>query len=118
MTDIEIDKIEQTIRSKKVECRTEDEKKLLEELSWRRFVNSCLIYGEEYNIVDKEGNLAVEKTNYWGGLSRYELYIKPIGEERAMEIYREQKESFSNAKVIKNTYTDSEGVSYNSVIWS
>ena len=116
MTDIEIDKITQSIRSKKVEDRTEEEKKLLNELSWRGFVNSCLIYDEEYHIVDKEGNLAIKPNDYV--YSRYNLYIKPIGEERAMELYREQKETFSRAKVIKNVATDSEGVSYNSVIWN
>lgn len=115
MTDIEIGKIEQTIRSKKVEDRTDEEKQLLKELSWRGFVNSCLIYDEEYHIVDKDGNLAI-KPDDWV-YSRYNLYIKPIGEERAMELYREQKETFSKAKVIKNVSTDSEGVSYNSVIW-
>ena len=116
MTDIEIDKITQTIRSKKVEDRTDEEKKLLNELSWRGFVNSCLIYNEEYHIVDKEGNLAITP-NDWV-YSRYKLYIEPIGEKRAMELYREQKETFSRAKVIKNVATDSEGVSYNSVIWN
>ena len=116
MTDIEIDKITQTIRSKKVGDRTDEEKKLLNELSWRGFINSCLIYDEEYHIVDKEGNLAIKPNDYV--YSRYNLYIKPIGEERAMELYREQKETFSRAKVIKNVATDSEGVSYNSVIWN
>ena len=116
MTDIQIEKLKQTIRSKKVEDRTAEEKQLLDELSWRGFINSCLIYGEEYHIVDKEGNLAIKPDNRV--YSRYNMYIKPIGEERAMEIYREQKETFSKAKVLKNVATDSEGVSYNSVIWN
>jgi hypothetical protein len=115
MTDIEIGKLELKIVAKKVEDRTEEEKKLLKELSWRGYVNSCLIYDEEYHIVDKDGNLAITPNDYV--YSIYNLYIKPIGEERAMELYREQKETFSKAKVIKNVATDGEGVSYNSVIW-
>lgn len=118
MTDKQIEKLQDSLRGKMFKDMTKEEYTLYHELSWRSYINSCLTYGQEYLIVDENGNLAVKKTNYWGGMSQYELYIKPIGEERAMELYREQKDTFARAKVIKNVYTDSEGVSYNSVKWT
>ena len=115
MTDKQIEKLRDSLRGKMFKDMSKEEYILYHELSWRSFVNSCLIYDQEYHIVDKEGNLAIKPNDYV--YSRYNLYIKPIGEERAMELYREQKKAFARAKVIKNVATDSEGVSYNSVKW-
>lgn len=117
MTDKQIEKLEAPLRGKMFKEMTKEEYTLYHELCWRSFVNSCLTYRQEYRIVDENGNLAVKKTTYLGGMSVYELYIKPIGEERAMELYREQKDTFARAKVIKDIYTDSEGVLYDLVIW-
>lgn len=70
------------------------------ELDCREMINSCLCYG--YDFID----------------SRYSMpYIQKLGNTRVMELYNEQKEDFSKAKVLKNVYEDGEGVSYNSIQW-
>lgn len=62
-------------------------------------VNSCLIYG--YSLDCKY----------------ITPYYKTIGEKRTKEICEEQKEYFKNhVKIIENSYTDCEGLTYNSIV--
>lgn len=76
------------------------ERRTYEEMSCRSMIMSCLIYGD--NIYK----------------SRYVMeYIDILGEQRVLELCKEQEEYFNTkCKVVKNVYTDSEGVSYNSLI--
>lgn len=78
-----------------------DEQKLkLEELSLRKMIMSCLIYGND-----------IFHRPY------ADEYIDILGYDRVMEIYNDQKEYFdTKCRVEKNVYTDSEGVTYNSLI--
>ena len=73
-----------------------------EELNCREMINSCLCYGEMYN--------------FYGHYDKH--YIKTLGEERVKELIAEQTEDFKKATVIRDVHTDSEGVSYNRVVWA
>lgn len=77
----------------------------------REMVNSCLIYG---NIKDF---WAVCEWRF-GDKSYADPYVRNLGIERVREIVAEQEEAFAKARVIRDVYTDSEGVSYNTVIWN
>lgn len=78
---------------------TEEQKQLDKELSCREMIDSCLIYGTDF--------LDSEYSND---------YLEELGESRALELYNEQSEHFNNCIVIKNTYEDSEGITYNSLL--
>ena len=45
-------------------------------------------------------------------------YIKKLGIKRVRELVAEQEADFAKAKVLRNVFTDSEGVAYNSVQWA
>lgn len=93
---------------------TPEQKMLSRELAWREYVNSCLAYGQFSHVIE-DCKLSHELYR-WGTAVTYH-----IGEEltipRAIELALEQKADFAKAKVYKNVYTDSEGCSYNSVVW-
>ncbi len=76
------------------------ERIIYEEMTCRSMIVSCLIYGN----------------NIYG--SRYVMeYIDILGEQRVLELCKEQEEYFNTkCKVVENVYTDSEGLSYNSLI--
>lgn len=87
-------------------------RKLYEEMSLREMIMCCLTYGED-----------IFTTKNYNGVSKYyeqpyaNEYIDILGYDRVMEIYNEQKTYFeTKCKVIKNVYSDYEGVSYNSLI--
>lgn len=87
---------------------TEEQDRLYEELSCREMVNSCLCYGTLHN--------------FWGensyGVNYSADYIRKLGVERVKEIVREQEADFARAVVLRNVFTDSEGLSYNSIVWA
>lgn len=89
-----------------------------EELSLRGFINSCIIYRMEYYIIDSNGE--VRKNNLHFNKKRYTTLNGEviISDERIKELLYEQKKTFEKATIIQNVYTDHEGVSYNSVVWS
>lgn len=80
-----------------------------EELCCREMVISCVCYGTEYNFYD-------EKERQWG---RYGLdYAETLGDDRALEIFREQRDYMKEHADIKhNVHTDYEGCTYNSIKW-
>ena len=87
-------------------------RKLYEEMSLRSMIMSCLTYG--YNIFTSK---------CYDGCSEYynkpyaKEYIDILGYDRVMEIYNNQKEYFdTKCKVNKGVYTDSDGLTYNSLI--
>ena len=90
---------------------TEEDKRTFEELSCIEMLNSCLTYGDDpFRVIDK----------WWYGhgyckRSYMSDYEDKLGKERVRELYEMQKEEFSKATIIENVYTDSEGLSYNSV---
>lgn len=83
------------------------------EIACRRMINSCLCYGTGF----------FEKFRHWTYPDGYafksyaDSYIRDLGEETVYKLYDEQKADFAKATVNKNVCTDSEGVSYNSIIW-
>ena len=67
----------------------------------RSMIMSCLIYGNGRNYFMKH-------------YAHY--YIAVLGKERVEEIWEDQENYFKNhCKVNHDVYTDSEGVSYNSI---
>lgn len=92
---------------------THEQRVLCRELALREYINSCLIYNSEYHII-KDGQLNPElKGTTWAP-----AYINDyVSEERAMELYHEQKESFKKATVKVGVFTDFEGCTYNSCVW-
>lgn len=91
---------------------TEEEKQLDKELSLRSMIMSCLIYGEDIFTA-----VCINMCSEYYQRPYADEYIDILGKERVMEIYNEQKEYFdTKCKVNKNVYTDSEGVTYNSLI--
>lgn len=79
---------------------SEEQKRLDKELSCREMIMSCLIYGD--NIYK----------------SRYIMdYTDELGDQRVLELCKEQEKYFNEkCEVLHNVYTDSEGLSYNSLV--
>ena len=85
-----------------IPCKlTKEQKQLHKELYCREMINSCLCYGQDFLNSEYKDS-----------------YIEELGKERVIELYNEQKEDFSKAKVLYNVHEDSEGCSYNSIIWA
>ena len=110
--------IESRIKELCADCReyntlTSEQKYEYNELVFRRYINSCIIYKQEYLVVEK-GVVSMNKDTK-------NLYCRGdyfnIGDERILEIFNEQKETFKKATINVGVHTDSEGVSYNSVNW-
>ena len=90
---------------------TEEQKQLSRELDCREMINSCLCYDsiESFWRVDPWR---------WGEYKSYSgRYVAELGLARVRELCEEQMQDFSKAKVLRNVYTDSEGCTYNSIIW-
>lgn len=85
---------------------TEEQKTLSEELRCREMINSVLCY---HNIQYAEEILD----------NRYvKERINELGENRVLELCKEQFDDFQKATVLQNVHTDGEGVSYNSIVWA
>jgi hypothetical protein len=82
---------------------SEKEKKIDRELSCRDMINSILCY---------DGKKDVIKNRYL-----YD-YIKELGVDVVQRLIDEQIEDFDKATVLRGVHTDSEGISYNSIIWA
>ena len=103
MTRKEIERAWKPLRDKGIGAKlTPEEHKLKSELNCREMINSCLIYGE----------MSAFYTRY-GVQYRVEL-----GERRVSELIYEQEQDFKKAVVNRNVHTDSEGCSYNSIVWA
>lgn len=89
---------------------TDADNRELAELDYRDMINTCLCYGEGYDIFN-------ERTHTWGDTGLRYGFSK-LGYERALEIWKEQKEFFERyARVTKCVFTDEEGCSYNNLDW-
>ena len=93
---------------------SDEDKQTFKELDCIEMINSCLAYGSDpYTIHDK----------WWYGhgyckRSYMSDYEDELGVERVKELVDQQREEFSHAIIKRGTYTDSEGCTYNSVIYA
>lgn len=87
------------------------------ELSAREMINCNLCYGDDYFQLIRRW--IYEKQGY-GIMSYAEEDAERIvgGMTRVRELFAEQKADFEKATVLRNVHTDSEGLSYNSIVWA
>jgi len=92
-----------------LDYNTPEQRRQHNELSCRRMINCCLIYGYA------DSDFYNSETQNFG---KYAIgHIKQLGEETVLRLYNEQCEDFSKAIVKHAVYTDGEGVTYNSITW-
>ena len=106
MTDKQIEKAKELLPkwiSGQKTIYTPEQAQLRDELWCREMINSILCYNGETNIM---------KNTY------LYKYIKELGAETVQRLCNEQIADFRKAIVKRNVCTDSEGVSYNSIIWA
>lgn len=82
---------------------TDEQKQLDRELSCREMINSILCYDGEDGLLNNE---------------YLEKYIPELGLSIVQRLCDEQLVDFKKATVVKNVFTDNEGVSYNSIKWA
>lgn len=82
------------------------------ELSCISMINSILCYSCE-GYKDAKMVVEHEENSYHNYL---EKYIKVLGRERVIDLIQDQINSIDYVK--RNVHTDSEGVSYNSIVWA
>lgn len=125
MTDKELHKLEDELNEKYYGDKprfpdnlkmpiSEEDKRRFEEIRCIEMINSCLAYGDDpYKVHDKwwYGHGYCKRTY----MSDYE---DKLGVEAVKKLVEQQREEFSKATILKNTHTDSEGVSYNTVIFA
>ena len=105
MTSRQIDKRQSELQ--RIAKRTDEEELEYREMWFREMINSCLTYGGPYGIHDGKE---------WGHYGK--KYAQELGEERAMKVWKEQRDFFyAHAIISSGMFTDSEGCSYNSVSW-
>ena len=106
MTRKEIEAMKNTLpkwKDGKPPVLTLEQELLSESLSCRSMINSILCYHGAKDIMQ---NPYLQK------------YFETLGPINVAKLANEQIEDFSKAKVLTNVYTDSEGLSYNSIIWA
>lgn len=87
-------------------------RKLYEEMLLREMIMSCLTYGNDIFT-----SVCINGCSEYYHRPYADKYIDILGYDRVMEIYNDQKEYFdTKCKVERNVYTDSEGLTYNSLI--
>ena len=86
---------------------TDEQKLILNKINCLSMIDSNLVYGYQF----------LKKQNYGeGSYSCADPYIEEIGEENVRELYDARKEYFRHhVRINTDVYTDSEGVSYNSI---
>ena len=82
---------------------TEEEKTEYEEIACINMLHSILTYSDSHSVEEVMQNEYLRK------------YFDTLGEERVRELALQEIEEFKDAVIDKNSMTDSEGVSYNSV---
>ena len=105
MTDKQIKEMEKTLPRWKngvPPVLTPQQEILKESLSCRGMINSILCYHGTNNIMN---NPYLKK------------YIESLGTILVSLLVEEQTQDFSKATVLQNVLTDSEGCSYNRIIW-
>lgn len=84
---------------------TDEEKTLYNEIRAIEMIHSILTYTNEYNWT----------TNYILNNKYMKSYIEELGEEKVRNLAEQEILEYKSATINKDVYTDSEGVSYNSV---
>lgn len=88
--------------------KTKQQEEIYKTLFCRKMINSIMIY---------DGIKALKDEN--NTFNKYLLsYVDTLGEEKVNQLIKEQIEDFEKAVVKYNTFTDSEGVTYNTCIWA
>ena len=90
---------------------TEEQKQLEKELSCIDMINSILAY--DWFGEDAESVMAHEEKAYKNYLAEY---VELFGRNKVVELIQEQINSISTIQ--RNVHTDSEGVTYNSIVWN
>lgn len=116
MTPKEIEAARKPFYRKLFSEMTDEERRLYHELAWRGYINSCLAYSQLYLVLTKDGHHLSPALRRYGTDKTYSIG-EWLSEGRAVEIAREQAETFKSAVVHTNVYTDYEGCSYNSVTY-
>lgn len=113
MTGREIEGVRRTLPSR-IEIPwkqwTPEQQRLDKEISCREMINSCLAYGG----IDGFWEECEWRT---GDKSYAAPHIRALGIDRVRELVSEQTRDFEHATILRDVYTDSEGVTYNSIIW-
>lgn len=102
MTDKQIKQAKEKLRKENV--RFLDPRNV--ELDCRDMINSIMCYAPSLDIKEIQSNLYLDS------------YRKELGSETVNRLIDEQLEDFKKATVMHNVYIDSEGCSYNSIIWA
>jgi len=91
---------------------TEEQRRLSKELDCRSMINSCLCYGGIADFWREcEWRFGQDK-------SYAAPHIRELGLARVKELVAEQERDFAAAKLYRDVFTDSEGVTYNSIVWA
>ena len=105
MTDKEMKKLQETLPKWKngvPPVLTFEQTVLQETLDCRDMINSILCYQGMNNITE----------------NRYlKKYFDSLGTIIVSQLINEQIQDVSKSQIVKNVYTDSEGCSYNNIIW-
>lgn len=115
MTDKQIKAARETLSKTSWNSYTPEQEQLRKELSCREMIISILVYRGVEGLFDKDGRIDYYLRSYAEYTSDAWNYI---GMERVLELIEEQKADFEKAVVLRNTYTDHEGCTYNSIIWA
>ena len=111
MTDKELSLRRQEIRNIRANNDSDAFEVELTELSCRDMINSILAYNVPRTYT-AEQILEREEHSYHNYL---EDYVKKLGREKVLALIEEQKNDIKEIR--RDVFTDSEGVSYNSIVW-
>lgn len=95
-----------------------ENRKLLRENDCRDMIDSILAYSPWNGNTTAEEILQMEERGYHNYLARYidgDQWYGGLGRTRVLELIAEQMADIDHIE--SNTYTDSEGVTYNTIIW-
>lgn len=84
-----------------------------EELSCISMINSILAYNWTVGCEGAEAVMRHEENRYHNYLAQY---VKLFGRDKVVELIQNQIDSIDNIE--RGVGTDSEGVSYNSIVWN
>lgn len=95
-----------------------DDQRVLRENNCRSMIDSILAYTDWTDDLCPEVVMQREENNYYNYLAKYvngDEYYRGLGRTRVLELIAEQIADIDHIET--DTYTDSEGLSYNTIIW-